>query len=121
MYGIKLDANNDIDLATGNYEIVKDSEQLKDALTAYLRQNRGSWFEDRTRGFPITFGSAAEQFKITPEFLSSYYYTRILSYRDIESVFDYQVSSDTRLRTLSISFSAITSFSAQPVTVTLEI
>ena len=119
MYGIKLDASGDIDLSTGSTKLVADLEQLKDALTAYLKMNRESWFEDRKRGFPITRQSSSE--RLSEDFLATFYYSKIKAYRDITEVVRFSASLDKPTRVFKVVFTAYTTFSTEPLTLELEV
>lgn len=119
MFGIKLNQDGDIDLSSGSTVIVKDNEQLKDALKAYLLMNRNTWFEDKKRGFPITRQSSAE--KISKNFLDSYYYSRLKNYRDIKSILDFRSSISPVTRVYTMTFKIISNFSKYPETLKLEL
>ena len=119
MYGIKLDASGDIDLSSGSTILTSDLLQLKDALTAYLKMNKGSWFEDRRRGFPLTRNNSTDT--RTEDFLSTFYYSKLKAYRDITSVVSFTASVDKRTRVFTINFTAYTTYSVDPVTLNLEV
>lgn len=102
----KLTSDNDLDLSSGNIQILHGADSIPQALRLRLAFFKGEWFLDRSAGVPF-FQDVLKKVP-DPNVLQSVFRRAILETPGVIELVDLKLSQDSVTRSLNLAFSART-------------
>lgn len=117
---LKLTTDGDLDVSTGNLQVLKGSDAIVQSIRTRLQFFKGEWFLDLNAGVPY-FQEVLKKIS-NPNVLTAIFRQALLETPGVSELLSLALNFDHATRKLSVDFSAQTDVGLlEPTTVTVTV